>query len=342
MDDTNLFRWATSELSQDAFICWLLSWSDPENVDKDPAMHRAGCVFLNALLQLYGHAASADKVQVYKQIASADIVATIGSDRVLLIEDKTNTSEHGEQLINYMTAIQARFPGRIVLPIFCKTGDQSGYAKAKRSGYALYLRRDFLGTLRSIKQAGLDNSIFNDFLAMLEAREQAAANYRHQTIGTWSFFAWQGFFLALQEELPGLEWSYVANPSGGFMGAWWHSKVWSDWWTYLQIEENTLVMKMGCWDKDHPSAARAAIRDQWFEVLRAASVGSGIGIRRPPRRGNGRTMTAAHVGQGNSWLQRDEAGCLDMPATVALLREVMDILDRARAVPVAELPVLQS
>jgi len=25
----NLFRFATSELSQDAFICWLASWADP-------------------------------------------------------------------------------------------------------------------------------------------------------------------------------------------------------------------------------------------------------------------------------------------------------------------------
>ena len=25
----NLFNWATSELSQDAFICWLIEWAKP-------------------------------------------------------------------------------------------------------------------------------------------------------------------------------------------------------------------------------------------------------------------------------------------------------------------------
>ena len=42
-------------------------------------------------------------------------------------------------------------------------------------------------------------------------------------------------------------------------------------------------------------------------------------------------MTAAHIGQGDSWLQRDETGCLDLPATVIFLREAMTVLDKARA-----------
>ena len=184
--------------------CW--SWADPGNIGKDLALHHAGRKFLDALLQLHGHeSGSDDKVQVYKQLASADIVATIGNDWALLIEDKTNTLEHDDQLDRYIVAIQTHFADRTVLPIFCKTGDQSEYKKAKKAGYALFLRRDFLNVLQSIKDAGLDNSIFDDFLAMLKTREQATASYRHQAIGVWSFFAWQGFFLALQEELPDLE-----------------------------------------------------------------------------------------------------------------------------------------
>jgi hypothetical protein len=27
----NIFKYATSELSQDAFICWLLAWAKDEN-----------------------------------------------------------------------------------------------------------------------------------------------------------------------------------------------------------------------------------------------------------------------------------------------------------------------
>ena len=192
-------------------------------------------------------------------------------------------------------AIQAHFPKRIVLPVFCKTGNQSGYQKARAAGYALFLRRDFLHTLQEIKAATLDNNILDDFLVLLESRERATQSYVHSKIGEWSYFAWQGFFLSLQEALPGVEWEYVANRSGGFMGAWWHFDMWSNWQTYLQIEENMLVMKMGCGETTHPTTVRAAIRDRWFEVLVVASKGSRISIRRPARRGNGVTMTAAHM-----------------------------------------------
>jgi len=35
MKKPNLFSYATSELSQDAFICWLLSWGAPEHKKSD-------------------------------------------------------------------------------------------------------------------------------------------------------------------------------------------------------------------------------------------------------------------------------------------------------------------
>lgn len=339
IEETNLFRWATSELSQDAFICWLLSWADRGNASKDLALHQAGLIFLNALMKISGQAAvSNEKVVVHKQLASADIVAEIGSSHVLLIEDKTNASEHGNQLDRYIAAIKAHFPERTVLPVFCKTGDQSGYDKVRGAGYALFLRRDFLHILQEVGAAGLDSDIFNDFQALLESREKAAQSYLHNQIGDWSQFAWQGFFLTLQQALPGVEWGYVANARGGFMGAWWHFDIWSGWQTYLQIEENMLVMKMGCWETTYPAPVRAAIRDRWFEALLVAGTGSRIAIRRPPRSGNGASMTAAHIGSGNSWLQRGKDGRLDFEATVAFLREAMVVLDRARA----DSPVIQA
>ncbi len=36
----NLFSYATSELSQDAFICWSLEWASPVNAEKDQAALR--------------------------------------------------------------------------------------------------------------------------------------------------------------------------------------------------------------------------------------------------------------------------------------------------------------
>jgi len=332
LEETNLFRWATSELSQDAFICWLLSWADRRNAVKNPDAHRAGLAFLNSILQQSGQPpASTETIVIHKQLEAVDIVVEVGGDRVILIEDKTDTTEHGDQLERYKVAVGAHFPNRTVIPVFCKTGDQSGYQKARAAGYVLFLRRNLLSALRDIKMANFRNDIFDDFLAMIESREAATESYLHTEIGKWSHFAWQGFFLNLQEALPEVEWGYVPHARGGFMGAWWHFGEWLGWQTYLQIEENVLVMKMGCWDTNHPSSVRAEVRDRWFEELRAASKASSVEIRQPPRRGNGTTMTAAHIGSGNGWLKRRENGRLDFEATVAFLREAMIMLDKARA-----------
>lgn len=50
----NLFHFATSELSQDAFICWLLSWADPKCEANDASLHRLAVVFLGKLLRAFG------------------------------------------------------------------------------------------------------------------------------------------------------------------------------------------------------------------------------------------------------------------------------------------------
>ena len=38
----NLFDYATKELSQDAFFCWLLAWADEECRDADSTLHALG------------------------------------------------------------------------------------------------------------------------------------------------------------------------------------------------------------------------------------------------------------------------------------------------------------
>jgi len=43
----NLFKFATSELSQDAFICWLLSWANEENEIHDKRL----CLCARKLLE---------------------------------------------------------------------------------------------------------------------------------------------------------------------------------------------------------------------------------------------------------------------------------------------------
>ena len=50
----NIFRYATSELSQDAFICWLLSYATEDGWNKDSQLRECAIVFMGNILESKG------------------------------------------------------------------------------------------------------------------------------------------------------------------------------------------------------------------------------------------------------------------------------------------------
>jgi len=65
MATPNLFDFATSELSQDAFICWLASWADPALKEQNEPLHATATAFLTRLLEV----GKGPKVSAYRSIA---------------------------------------------------------------------------------------------------------------------------------------------------------------------------------------------------------------------------------------------------------------------------------
>jgi hypothetical protein len=198
MPHPNLFQFATSELSQDAFLCWLLAWADTRCSEHDPDLHRAGRSFLNALLAKHGEKLNeTSSVELHQQYKGADIVAVIDARQVLLIEDKIHAGLHGDQLDRYRAILKEDFSHCEVLPSFIKTGDQSDYAQIEAAGYRLFLRGDLLNVLRAQRRAGVTNAIFLDFLENLEELEEAVQSYSNRPIGDWSRDSWTGFYKQL-------------------------------------------------------------------------------------------------------------------------------------------------
>lgn len=39
----NIFDFATSELSQDAFLCWLIAWADSSQIENDETLNNCAC-----------------------------------------------------------------------------------------------------------------------------------------------------------------------------------------------------------------------------------------------------------------------------------------------------------
>lgn len=109
----NLFHFATSELSQDAFICWLAEWADPKYKATDPALHQAGTAFIRSMVQKVNphyDIATLRAVKVSRQVGKLDILIEINKpstiekapgELAILVEDKTHTFDHGTQLSDY-------------------------------------------------------------------------------------------------------------------------------------------------------------------------------------------------------------------------------------------------
>ena len=102
-DMNNIFKYATKELSQDAFLCWLANWynydSPLKNLSKefvDLIMSRTGVVDFEL-----------KSLSVLRQYNHIDVLLVINQSIGVVIEDKTFTSEHGNQISRYATQILA-------------------------------------------------------------------------------------------------------------------------------------------------------------------------------------------------------------------------------------------
>lgn len=114
----NIFSFATGELSQDAFICWCLNWiNEPDNV----TTHRYRQLGLDLLAKLIDNLLeknqlsnidinSIDKIILVQQVLNIDVLAIIPQYKLaIIIEDKTSTSEHGNQIKFYRESLDGVF-----------------------------------------------------------------------------------------------------------------------------------------------------------------------------------------------------------------------------------------
>lgn len=104
----NLFNHARSELSQDAWLAYILEWADPK-YEKWPALHKLGQDLLLALLRKAGRKIGKIKTVIVKtQDHKVDISVDINEKIFMIIEDKIKTGPHGNQIERYKREAAAR------------------------------------------------------------------------------------------------------------------------------------------------------------------------------------------------------------------------------------------
>lgn len=98
----NIFRYATKELSQDAFLCWLANW-----YNYDSPLKSLSNEFVELIMSRNGvRDFELKSISVLRQYNHIDVLLVINETIGVVIEDKTFTSEHGNQISRYATKLR--------------------------------------------------------------------------------------------------------------------------------------------------------------------------------------------------------------------------------------------
>lgn len=320
--EPNIFSFATSELSQDAMFAWLIEWADPKNAAYDVSLNNTAKDFLR-LLMGKDTSFTIDSVNVGRQWENIDVWVEVNENSFLVIEDKTGTSIHDDQLKRYQESAEKYYRGKRsdLCFAYVKTGNEpeSTLRHIRNNGYLTVSRSDILACLN--KYDG-QNVILTNYRNHLQAMEDETISYRHLPVDKWGWNAWQGFYKELESRLDIGSWSYVSNPAGGFLGIWWHFVIIEDGKLYLQIEQGKLCFKIqykGQKDRSH-------IRWKYYRRIIDLAARSGYNeIQKPERFGAGKYMTVAIVRPEDLFGTQE----VDICKVVDKLKAYQSIVDQA-------------
>lgn len=221
----NIFYYATSELSQDAFICWLCSFAFDDNTDT--VLHNCAKQLLVMFVpDLSGTDFTLLKIE--RQVEHIDILLTLSVDGKcwkIIIEDKVFTREHNNQLMCYRTQIETKFPDCVVKGVYYKTGFQSDLSAVDEAKYTSISREQMLSFMAPyVSQTA--NQIFLDYFEYWSAYQDDTEVFRSLPVNKWSSSQIYGFYDSLRkshffrERNQWMGYGYVSNKSGGFYGLW--------------------------------------------------------------------------------------------------------------------------
>lgn len=322
----NLFQFATSELSQDAFLCWLISWAIEDCRAEDKALHQLGVEFITSIFEKAGENAPTafGSVCIKRQEHNIDILCMINDNTVIVVEDKTGTKQHSDQLAHYKKYTLDKYQNHKHIFIYLQTGDQCDYSEVKRAEYLIYKRTDLLNVLESqIGEAACQKSdILSDFTSNLRHIEDEVQSYNVLQLEEWikNDYAWKGFYAALQEIIDG-RWDYVANRSGGFLGFWWYFKNIDDCQLYLQLEQCKFCFKINVPRQE----LRRSLFDTWRKRIPEACLLKGLKAKAQSRFKSGTWMTVAFLDE--DYLIQNQNGQLDIDKTIGILYSAQSVLD---------------
>lgn len=148
--ENNIFNFATNELSQDAFICWCLNWINMPVRDDNASGCQFGARFLSRLLNEAYDVSGVNQIYIFRQLLNIDVLVLVPELQVaLIIEDKTSSQEHGNQINRYKYLLSKIFESNQYngLDIYQHLSDDKKEQQQKRDETACW------GAVNSIRWA---------------------------------------------------------------------------------------------------------------------------------------------------------------------------------------------
>lgn len=221
----NIFKYATGELSQDAFICWLMSYAMSDS-EIDDGLTECARDFIRQFIPDFPQEETPYVTRIQRQYKFIDVLVTVNDQYIIVIEDKTFTKEHDDQLTKYLNLIKEENPQKRVYGVFFKIGFQGNLSNVKKSHYLPYGREKILQTMGKYISL-VTNRIFLDYYEYVDNFNQQASLFQTKKISEWDWQQINGFYDYINKNIQSFnmrnmksDYGYVANPSGGFYGMW--------------------------------------------------------------------------------------------------------------------------
>ena len=264
MGRNNIFDFATSELSQDAFICWLCNWVNFDDNSLSEDEKKLKSLATEFIEKMSGEKLEDRKVNIKRQYQKIDVLLEIQNktefitneneknpvvDIYVIIEDKVGTGLHSNQIEIYTKLISEKNKNinegkALIKTVYYKIYDEDNMERLKENGVNVILGRKKILELFRRDEDDIKNSIFRNYYDYLSNIETDVNSYDKKNLEDWNSNCYIGFFKKLKNEGSYLEhadgrkkdcsWGYVNNSSGGFMGMWWFP---------LKMEEVSQVTK---------------------------------------------------------------------------------------------------
>jgi hypothetical protein len=248
----NIFKIATKELSQDAFITWLLRWSNPQIAHLDYELHKCGMDFLQLLIGTEHKLAEKQVVNTFaeRQWKNIDVSVEIefkdNSKLLLILENKIFAGEHSEQLLRYKENAQqwCEEHGFELSCTFLKIGSETGKVlkEIESKGYKVITRKEIMVCINPYKEIG--HPLLSDYIDFLEGLQFRHEAYENIPPAQWDGIAWVGFFQFIESKMEVNMFHFVNNPAGGFWNLSLNWNYWGRYPVYMQIEQRKICFKI--------------------------------------------------------------------------------------------------